>query len=370
VKVDVAIAGGGPAASAAAIALRRHGLTCAIVERGDGGGAKVGESLAPAVKPLLAKLGLDLARDGHLPCHGHRSTWGSATAVEMCFDLNPYGHGWHLDRRKFEERLAQLADVPRFTNTQVTDVERDGASWRLTCHSERSEESPAAGDASPTLGMTLLADFLIDATGRRAAIARRLGARIVRDDTLFAHVFFIEGAGRRGHGAGGGRRNRTSAGHWPRVAPQRETHLSPAPCALRPIPDTYTEIESAADGWWYRAPIPSGRTIAMFVSDARTYDTTTLDASSFRLDRVAGDHWLAIGDAATALDPLSSHGLGNALFTGMRAAEAIATGKVDAYENAVDTMWSAYVSRRRELYAAERRWPSSPFWSRRYTAPP
>ena len=102
---------------------------------------------------------------------------------------------------------------------------------------------------------------------------------------------------------------------------------------------------------------------------ARRRPAAVLDASSFRLDRVAGPRWLAIGDAATALDPLSSHGLGNALFTGMRAAEAIATGNFDDYERAVDKMWNVYVSRRRELYASERRWPSSPFWSRRYTAP-
>jgi flavin-dependent dehydrogenase len=174
--------------------------------------------------------------------------------------------------------------------------------------------------------MTLFADFLIDATGRRAAIARRLGARIIRDDTLFAHVFFID----------------------------------------KEIDDTYTTIEAAEDGWWYRAPVPGGKTVAMFVSDRGAH---VVDASSARLDRVAGDRWLAIGDAATALDPLSSHGLGNALFTGMRAAEAIVSGDFAAYEHDVDVMWSAYVSRRRELYAQERRWPSSPFWSKRYIAP-
>jgi flavin-dependent dehydrogenase len=317
VKVDVAIVGGGPAASAAAIALRRHGLSCAIVERGDGGGDKVGESLAPAVKPLLDELGLDLARDGHLPCYGHRSVWGSATPVEMCFDANPYGHGWHLDRRLFETRLAELADCPRLEcgghAAALTAAARPPHStWRIAADRE-----------------TVVADFLIDATGRRAALARRLGARIVRDDTLLAHVFFID----------------------------RETD------------DTYTTIEAAEDGWWYRAPVPGGKTVAMFVSDRRTYETRTLDASSFRLDRVAGDRWLAIGDAATALDPLSSHGLGNALFTGMRGTEAIATGNIDEYENAVNTMWNVYVSRRRELYAQERRWPSSPFWSRRYISP-
>jgi len=205
--------------------------------------------------------------------------------------------------------------VPRFLNTRVLDVE---PSWRITTDRE-----------------TIVADFLIDATGRRAAIARRLGARIVRDDTLLAYVFFIDSA----------------------------------------TDDSYTQIEATEDGWWYRAPVPGGKVVAMFVGAPasrrpdRRRPAAVLDASSFRLDRVAGPRWLAIGDAATALDPLSSHGLGNALFTGMRAAEAIATGNVDDYERAVDRMWNVYVSRRRELYAAERRWPSSPFWSRRYTAP-
>jgi flavin-dependent dehydrogenase len=317
VRVDVAIAGGGPAASAAAIALRRRGLSCAIVERGDGGGEKVGESLAPPAKPLLEALGLDLARDGHLPCHGHRSVWGSDTPMEMPFDLSPYGHGWHLDRRRFEERLVALAGVPRLMNTRIVDVARVGGRWQVSLWSGR--RTPA----------TLDADFLIDATGRRAAIARRLGARIVRHDTLFAHVFFIDAT----------------------------------------IEDSYTLVEAAEDGWWYRAPVPGGRVVAMFVSDRRTHRTKVVDASSFRLDRVAGDGWLAIGDAACALDPLSSHGLGAALFTGMRAADAIAGGDVASYERAVDTMWNAYVARRRELYASERRWPSAPFWSRRYTAP-
>ncbi|MGZ5442231.1 MAG: hypothetical protein ACXW5U_05920 [Thermoanaerobaculia bacterium] len=35
-----------------------------------------------------------------------------------------------------------------------------------------------------------------------------------------------------------------------------------------------------------------------------------VDAGSSRLDRVAGDRWLAIGDAAAALDPLARQGGG------------------------------------------------------------
>jgi len=73
-RYDVAIAGGGPAAAAAALVLARAGARAIVIERGDDRGDKPGESLAPAAKPVLQRLGVwdDLARDGHLPCHGNR----------------------------------------------------------------------------------------------------------------------------------------------------------------------------------------------------------------------------------------------------------------------------------------------------------
>jgi len=313
-KVDVAIAGGGPAGWSAAIALRQRGIRCAVVTRDDGGGDKPGESLPPSAKPLLAQLGIDLEADGHLPCLGHRSVWGSDEPVEMPFVFSPYGHGWHLDRRRFEASLAR-------------------------------------GETAASLD-ELEYDFLIDAPGRSATLARERGATRMRDDTLTATVAYCD----------------------------------------RHDCDSFTLVEAIEDGWWYSAPLPDGRAVAMFVSDEpRDFDAMLRkaahtrarvtpsarrmhrDASSFRLDRVTGERWLAIGDAACALDPLSSHGIGAAMWSGIRAAEAIESGDFDAYGDAIDAMWNAYVTMRQEMYAAEARWPASSFWSAfraRYTAPP
>lgn len=332
--VDVAIAGGGPAASAAAITLAGTGLTCAILERdderGDDRGDKPGESLAPNARPLLHRLGVwdALAADGHLPCHGNRSRWGSDGVAEMPFLFSPYGHGWHVDRRRFERLLVARAEslgVRRFTNTPVTHVERSTSHW--------------------TLG-TLTADFLIDATGRASSVARRLGARRIQHDALIASVAFPDGA-----------------------------------------VDSYTMIEATRNGWWYTAAIPDGRVAAMFVTDrapreswgelledaphtrrrirALPTNPEIVDAGSSRLDRIAGERWLAIGDAAAAFDPLSSHGLTAALDSGVRAGEAIANGTIDDYTRSIDILWNAYTAARRELYAAESRWPEEPFWQRR-----
>ena len=306
---DVASVGGGPAASVTAMLLARGGASCVILERGDDTGDKPGESLPPSARPLLEQLGLwdALAADGHLPCHGNRSSWGSERVEEMPFIFSPYGHGWHLDRRRFERLLISRAvGVERRINTRVVEVER-GA---LRCDD----------------GRVVQARFLVDATGRASWLARRLGAQRIVDDTLVAYVSFIEG----------------------------ETH------------DSFTFVEAQEDGWSYTAPIPGGRIVTMFVTDPGTVrEGRRVDASSMRLDRVTGDGWLAVGDAAAALDPLSSHGLGSAMAGGIEAARAILSGSFERYESMIDTMWNSYVRVRRATYALERRWRDAPFWRHR-----
>ena len=46
-------------------------------------------------------------------------------------------------------------------------------------------------------------------------------------------------------------------------------------------------------------------------------------AQTARLDRVGGAGWAAVGDAAISFDPLSSQGILTALFTGLRAGQAV-----------------------------------------------
>jgi flavin-dependent dehydrogenase len=344
---DVAIAGGGPAAATAAMLLARAGARTILIDRWDDGeekrSDKPGETLAPAAKPLLQRLGVwdDLQRDGHLPCHSNRSVWGSDAVDELPFVFSPYGHGWHLDRRRFDRRLnerAVEAGAERAAATSVVAVSRAGDRWRLACRGAVEEVE---------------AKFVVDATGRASRIARLLGARRTVHDPLVAVVAFLE--------SDDGAR------------------------------DSYTLVEAAENGWWYTAPLPSNRLALMFITEApldepafafpphtlarverHGYQITAaprvVDAGSARLDRFGGDGWLAIGDAAASLDPLSSHGIAAAMHGGMLAAEAILTGESQGYFRAIEGMWNGYTSMRRAFYAAERRWVAAPFWKRRIAA--
>jgi hypothetical protein len=121
--------------------------------------------------------------------------------------------------------------------------------------------------------------------------------------------------------------------------------------------DRRTLVEAVADGWWYTALLPSWDRVAAFLTNADLADRRALlsaqgfvarlrqtrhvsavlsrgayrvgtrprgaDARSHRLDRFIGSGWVAVGDAATAFDPLSSQGILNALYTGLRAGQAL-----------------------------------------------
>ncbi len=391
----VAIAGGGPAGAVAALVLARRGLRAVVVEAAAAaatGMGKPGETLPPAAAPLLARLGLDgpdgpMAAYGHLRSQGNRSHWGSPSAAEAPFLANPHGFGWHLDRRRFEARLAAEARAAGAEWLAGRRVERlaaggpGGRRWRLELGG----------------GEVVEADFVVDATGRRARLARRLGARRRRCDRLVGLFAVLA------------------------VRPGRT-----------PIADTYTLVEAVRDGWWYSARLADGELAVcrfgdgdlldrlLLAGDPRAWDgdlagteatrarleqggyrlgggspgellaladqsqilpdgsrvlpdrPRALPAESSYLDEIVGDSWIALGDAAAAYDPLSSYGIVSAMGSGYYGARAVAdllAGRReagDAYRAVMGRAYAAYLDLLCEHYGRERRWPDSPFWRRRH----
>ena len=92
-----------------------------------------------------------------------------------------------------------------------------------------------------------------------------------------------------------------------------------------------------------------------------------------KANQVIGSNWLAVGDAALALDPLSSQGMFFALYSGIRGAETILKSKntnqdfnqlLIAYQNKIDQVFEANQISRRYYYTSETRFISHPFWNR------
>ncbi|MGA5821282.1 tryptophan 7-halogenase [Kitasatospora sp. NPDC094028] len=367
--VDALVAGGGPAGAVAALVLARAGHRVELLDDGgraprpDGPAFKIGEFLPPAARPLLRDLGLldGFLAAGHPVSTGTYAAWGSAALHGRSHLFDPYGHGWHLDRLRFDAFLRDAAVAAGAELRRATVLDRVGD--HLTVR------DPATGAVTERA-----ARWTVDATGRRCVIGRRHGRRRRQDRLVAAYAVFPD-------------RRRP----WPADAEAR------------------TLVEAAPQGWWYTTRIPAGRLVAHLTdADLAAPDLRTprgfwralsrtvhlrhrltghgpastpvprwAPAHGLRLTPAAGPGWVATGDAALAFDPLSSQGILTALHTGARAGRTVADCLADTrrsgaaladYTAFLGGIAAAYRRNHADAYAQERRWPLDPFWHRRRTA--
>jgi flavin-dependent dehydrogenase len=315
--------------------------------------------LPPECNPILKRLGLwsllaarpDLAT----PSAGVRSCWGSDNISLRDGFCEPLGAGWIIDRQAFETFLSEqavAAGADWVWGARVHSADRQDGLWHI-------------GLTGPTEPL-LVAAFVIDATGRRAGLARKLGARRIRHQPQIGVV-----------------------ARWPATQMQ----------------SAWLNIESVPDGWWYAVSDPSGAHILAWFGDHSVSGpsrlgiesafaatrfpqsifteppaleharSTVVNAESAALDRFAGPGWLAVGDAAMAFDPISAQGFSNA-FASANAAASVAcnyiTGQFEAAESYASEMSKAYafyLDGLKQHYLSEQRWSDRPFWRVRHANP-
>lgn len=348
-ETDVLVLGAGPAGCAVALALRQAGCArVVLVDRALQWPFHIGESATPDVPALLRHLGVTI--EGHLLYHGTLSLWGGQERFDD-FLRRGQGPGWHLDRALFDLQL-------RETVLEAGGEIVNGA----LCHVVRQETLWHVGLGT---GGTFRTPIVVDATGRRAAFATRIGARKHKHDGLVGLAVRVENA-------------KGLAGQ--------------------------TMVESFDQGWWYAAPRHDGGAIVTLMTDhdlaaagrfrdhavfaalwAQTkrlqtfvelpedVEIVTFPAQSGWLDQAAGPGWVAVGDALLGLDPLTSSGISNALRDGIAAAQLVMSWRSGAdardvarlYADRANHAWQHYLEERHERYGWEKRWPDSPFWARR-----
>ena len=353
---DVTIVGGGPGGSATAISLLAHApsLSVTLVESSQYDSARIGESLPPLARSLLESLDVWDSFRALRACEsfGTTAVWGSSAALDNDFIFTPSSTGWQLDRISFDAMLANEAKNRGATvmlSTSLRSAHEVAGSWRLQFSN----------------GSALSTRFVVDATGGAAFFARRTGASFIDLDRLVGVSQFFE-------------------------------------CAAA---DSRLLVEAFADGWWYTAGLPGGKRIVCCVTDAdlaRQLKLTNPDiwqahlaktqnvansvksfnpcsaisvrsTNSRLLNPITGHNWLAVGDAASRFDPLSSQGIIKALRSGIFASYAIGdllvrndpTG-LRRYQHYITEEFRSYTQTRSKYYAQEQRWPNSPFWRRRH----
>lgn len=329
-----------------------------MLESGEYNKFVIGESISPDTKNTFVHLGISSAflKEKHLPCYGVCSYWGDDKRGFNDTVLSPFGHGWHLDRRRFNLFLSSQATIKGTTlrtnaSFKKSTISEDGN--HLITYSENGNE------------VVVKAEFVIDATGPKSIFAKQQGSTSQDGEPLICL----------------GRRFKIN----------EEDKIS-----------SLTRIEATENGWWYGAKLPNDEILVAFYTTPEHVKQSKLQladiwmeslnetvsikngvhkenaidskikgygVSSFCLNKITGENWMAIGDAASAYDPITSRGIFKSMTDAIYAAELISkklknNTPVKPFETYVQSKYKAYLAERAHYYSNEQRWQNAPFWTK------
>jgi len=381
VQTDIIIVGKGIAALVLAFLLKQKGISPVLLDRK----AKIkhldlAETLPPSALPLLHNLGLYNLFEKHSirKTYGYHSLWGSDRLTNHNFYFHhPYKYGLKINKKNLLTNLEELSPSTTFQYEQSLNIQKKQQGWSITFSEDGKEK-------------TLHTSMLIDATGRNRAVLKLLNIPVLNHDANLSftchlpkkkhpdlkHSVFVESF-KEGWGLVSGLNDLQNV-------------VSIFTHKKSPI---FKEVSSYQN---WKKIFEATKYLKHFLVDDASIKVAGKMANSSRPEKIAGDHWLAIGDAALAFDPLCSHGISNAIYTAMQAAAAIinklkdhenqpaltgekkspqsintqtmAAGVLqkESFENYHTTLvdiFNAYLVSKKKLYQQEARWKSTIYWS-------
>ncbi len=309
---DVIVIGGGPAGSTAATLLARRGFSVLLLERERFPRFQIGESLLPYNNDLFDRLGVhdQLARGDFFPKYGAYFVTGDGKiGCSFRFDQNlpqQYHSSFQVKRAEFDQLLLRNAGqsgVKVCEETPVTSVDLS--------HPARAIVQTASGECHE-------ARFVLDASGHGAILGTRIGGKEdvaeLKKVAFFAHYRHVP----RPEGRDAGNTVIVvlqNAWFW--MIPVNEELMSIGlvvdrdhvrGCGLEP--EELLNRTIAATPW-----------VAERMSRAeRVTQVYARRDFSYRMNRIVGENYALVGDAAGFLDPIFSTGV----FIAMKSADLVA----------------------------------------------
>lgn len=340
-RCDVLVIGGGPAGSSVAALLAKHGVDVVVLEKASHPRPQVGESLIPhfwkyadlsGVTPLIEQQGF-VAKAGGI------TVWNNKISRIAFAEFGFSRPALHVERDVFDRLLLSHAE-----NTGAL-VYQQVAVREANLSSDSPSVSYTDRRGSDVIEGQLDCRFVIDASGSSALLAGQFKSKQLIDSRMrflslwgyFKNSRFVAADGRSHPAADVGK--------------------------VRPV----TFVSSFEDGWiWHIAMrnttsvglvINTNRARSMDKSEREQFFLNTLRRTpylerlldnavyeegsfcerpdySYYSTRLCGENFYCIGDAASFVDPIFSHGVLNAFYNATMTALAIVESLKDPQRRA------------------------------------
>lgn len=319
---DVIIVGGGPGGSTLASSLAKRGRHALVLEREKFPRFHIGESLLPCSRSVFAALGLDDELDSRFLrkygarflCSqtGRQNTYRFADAYDAAFD-----YAYQVPRAEFDKVLLDHAKA------LGAEVREEWEASEVIFDGSRAIGVRARSVHEPSKLVELYAPVIADATGRDTLLASRTRQK--------AHIPRLDKTAFFSHFRGTFRQQGIDEGNIQIVIFEHGWFW------FIPFRGDVTSVGAVVSSEWIKQR-PKGesldaffmRTVELsswakeFLAGAKVERSVgALADFSYRIDQLAGDGWLFVGDAGGFLDPLFSTGAHLAIQGGFLAAETI-----------------------------------------------
>jgi flavin-dependent dehydrogenase len=315
-EVDVLVLGGGPAGSTAAMLLAEAGVNVHVIEADRHPRFHVGESLLPHVTPLFEKLRV------HEGVRALPHTLFKEGASFSSHDGALRSVFWFDQAVAPVESTAYQVRRDEFDALLLRTAAERGARVSEGWHALRPEwegrrlvgAHVRTDDGREEL---IRARVVLDATGQAAFLATRMGWRShYPQHRKVAVVGHFEGVALpKGRESGNVVIVVTESG-WFWVIPFRDGTAS---VGLVMDADHGLDVRGDPDELFARGVAASPEAARLLAGARRLFPAQAVQNFSFRVNRIAGDGFALIGDAAGFLDPIFSTGIFLGMVTAIRA---------------------------------------------------
>ncbi len=339
-KTDVLIIGKGISGILLSVLLKQKGINSIILDKGHKNALPLSETIPPSTLTLLNQLGLlAIFEETSSKTYGYQSKWNSETILDQNFFNNStYKYGLKLNKQLLLKQLETLITKNIITYDVIKDI-------------NLNQKTPLLTIKDKTKNDTIESNIIIDATGRNRILLKQIGIPSIDYDDTFAFICYVP---KNEQYVKYGFFTETFDNGWGTVSNLNET--------TRIITLYVSKSNMHSNSFklyknWHQM-LSNTQILKKCLPNEGFFKVMGKKANSSKPLHIAGKNWLAIGDAAIAFDPVSSHGISNAIFCCKKASEIIekyireesSINLKEHYEDVLSMIFKEYLFQKEKLY--------------------